>query len=530
MKRIALAALGFALAIGASACSEMAPPAELLPNLPEGMVLTNPLASSSNILADGTARQGSASVAYLSAAPGTLGISVIGATVRNQSQGGGIVYVTIVDGGFDPVAIPADAGDRLEFLSQLADGTTTSITLAVPPRRRPSVVRSQPPKGRTDVAVNSQIRIVFTEPIASSSATTSSIVLLLNGNTVAGQIQLSIDALSADFVPDVVLEPLTTYSLQVTQQIRDVDGEPLDEPFVVTFTTGMPLPPPVTLPPPVNGSIAFTTDRHGEREIYVMNPDGTNQVRLTNNTIIDDFPAWSPNRQKIAFLSGTSGQNGSTCEQCAIYTMNADGTGKTFVTALTGAGSWPFYGQKISWSPDGGRIAFEDVVSNRVNVFVVNIDGTNRVNINDNGGSPSWSPDGSKIMFSRETTPGYGLHLYTMNPNGTGVTLVVTGAGDPWYCYAFGGAEWSPTGEKIIYGATCWEDFMSVFVSQADGTNRQMVAGHWTVGNAGSPKWAPEGTWFVFADFWVREIFIGNVDGSPRIQLTTLGNNFNPAW
>ncbi|MDQ3648932.1 MAG: hypothetical protein M3458_01380 [Acidobacteriota bacterium] len=53
----------------------------------------------------------------------------------------------------------------------------------------------------------------------------------------------------------------------------------------------------------MNGKIAFTSDRDGNREIYVMNNDGTNQVRLTNNAGADDFPAWSPNGSRLAFLS-----------------------------------------------------------------------------------------------------------------------------------------------------------------------------------------------------------------------------------
>src|SRR5688572_31452926 len=78
----------------------------------------------------------------------------------------------------------------------------------------------------------------------------------------------------------------------------------------------------------LNGQIAFSSDRNGDREIYVMNPDGTNQVRLTNNVVFDDFPDWSPDGQKIVFLSRR------TDGIWAVFIMNKDGTGRTEVTQV----------------------------------------------------------------------------------------------------------------------------------------------------------------------------------------------------
>ncbi len=70
-----------------------------------------------------------------------------------------------------------------------------------------------------------------------------------------------------------------------------------------------------------NGKIAFTSDRDGNYEIYVLNADGSEQTRITNNTASDSDPAWSPHGTKIAFTSDRDGNY-------EIYVMNADGSGQ----------------------------------------------------------------------------------------------------------------------------------------------------------------------------------------------------------
>ena len=60
-------------------------------------------------------------------------------------------------------------------------------------------------------------------------------------------------------------------------------------------------------------------------EIYVMDAEGSNQVRLTNNSVYDADPAWSPDGTKIVFVRDT----GSTYD---LWVMNANGTGETQLT------------------------------------------------------------------------------------------------------------------------------------------------------------------------------------------------------
>ena len=81
-------------------------------------------------------------------------------------------------------------------------------------------------------------------------------------------------------------------------------------------------PQPTDPPPPVPCMIAFESDRDGNREIYLMGPDGNDPVNLTNNPSNDTQPAMSADGSQIAFISSRETE---TCVGQSLYIMNADG-------------------------------------------------------------------------------------------------------------------------------------------------------------------------------------------------------------
>lgn len=137
-----------------------------------------------------------------------------------------------------------------------------------------------------------------------------------------------------------------------------------------------------------DGSTVSLVIRDPERQgIYLRNPDGVNQIPLTNTP--DYNPVWSPTAHQLAFISDADGNP-------EVYVMNTDATERRRLTQTPAAE----YG--IAWSPDGRKIAYVSEQDGNPEVYVVDIrsGSTNRLtrnNVPDN--EPVWSPDSNRIAF-----------------------------------------------------------------------------------------------------------------------------------
>jgi Tol biopolymer transport system component len=312
--------------------------------------------------------------------------------------------------------------------------------------------------------------------------------------------------------------------------------------------------------PGANGRIAFDSERDSfdfggkggcvrVREIYTMNPDGSDQQRLTTFEAgsggCNTDPAYSPDGTKILFVRHAfrspevESEGGDfNCQRYVtgdIWVMNADGSAQTQVTSEA-RDSDP------SWSPDGTKILFrrsgfcENEVSaaeesggfSQSDIYSANVDGSDQQNLTPDeelcvsNREPVWSPDGTQIAFSSNRDEGW--HIFVANADGSGPQNISGDNPDDH------DPDWSPNSARLTFTRDG-----HIWVMDRNGGNQAFV----TQGEAEEKQsvWSPDATMLSFA---VRaptgeteyEIAVANADGSGQHSLTAPSplREANPNW
>ena len=150
----------------------------------------------------------------------------------------------------------------------------------------------------------------------------------------------------------------------------------------------------------------------------------TDWRNLTDNSLGgDEYPAWSPDGTRIAFHSHRDGN-------WEIYVMNSDGSEQTRLTDNPGEDTFP------SWSPDGSRLIFSSATIGYTDIYMINVDGTGLTQLTDDPApeyDPSWSPDGSIIAFTRAVDEDpRSAHIYLMQADGSAQKQITDTPASDW--------------------------------------------------------------------------------------------------
>ena len=300
--------------------------------------------------------------------------------------------------------------------------------------------------------------------------------------------------------------------------------------FAIVIVLGL---TPLMVAVDAQAQIAFVSNRDGDKDIYVMDTDGGNLRRLTDNSDGDADPVWSPDGKRIAFKSDRDGHvNVHGWPTHDIYVMDADGSNPQNLTNNP-ADDWD-----PSWSPDGKRIAFtsrRDGFFN-IEVYAMDADGSNLQNLTNNprdDRNPSWSPYGAHIVFSArrkghfENKFSITHEVYVMNVDGGNQRRLTDNRNNDW------DPVWSPDGKRIAFEADRKGNLekFDIYVMDADGGNLQKLTNHraWD----GSPSWSPDGERIVFHSErdGNYEIYVMDADGGNLQNLTNhRRGDFSPAW
>ncbi len=258
--------------------------------------------------------------------------------------------------------------------------------------------------------------------------------------------------------------------------------------------------------------IAYVSDRTGYKELYVMDYDGRNPLKVTADRSLCMSPAWSPDGKTLAYVSYRD-------KNPDLYGLDLETGRRWKISGTAGLNISP------AWSPGGKRLAVALSKDGSAEIYVMTRDGNDlerlTYGVYDNV-APSWAPNGREIVFNsgRSGSP----QIYIMGADGTDVRRIT-----------FEGAynaspQWSPRADRIVF-VTQVNGLFKIATISPDGSNfQQLTTGR---GNDENPSWSPSGRQIVFSSN--REgrfnLYIMNADGSDIERITPNDANFtSPAW
>ncbi|MEK7431645.1 MAG: pentapeptide repeat-containing protein, partial [Cyanobacteriota bacterium] len=233
-----------------------------------------------------------------------------------------------------------------------------------------------------------------------------------------------------------------------------------------------------TIPNPIPGYdsisessdfFAYSTNKDGNNEIYMMNENGLNQLRLTSNTVYDYNPIISPNKKKIMYV----GEDSNGDEE--IFIVNVDGTN---LINLTNNANNDDYSPVFS--DDGTKIIYTSEINGWSDIFIMNIDGSNKINLTNLENTKDKNPTifKNKIVFYSGRNGND--DIYSMNFDGSYLTQLTTNTASDK------SPKFSPDGTKILFLSDVDHvGLYNIWTMDANtGDNKKRITNHWVISSS----------------------------------------------
>ncbi len=273
---------------------------------------------------------------------------------------------------------------------------------------------------------------------------------------------------------------------------------PTDAPTEISPTETQ---PPVV--PPVQGTIAFESNRDGNPGIYALTSPDLTVTQLSISSGVDTQPMYSPDGSLIVFTSNRDGND-------EIYIMNANGGGQSNLTSNAAQDLYP------AWSSDGQWILFTTDRAENKNqeIYRMRTDGSDLQNLSNNPDFNDYQPTwlGGRIAFT--TNREGNQQIFVMEGDGTGQINISNNSFDDFYPRS------TLSGNRLVFVSTRDNNQQDVFVMNADGADQTNLSNNTSQDT--SPSWSPDAEWITFAsdrggDF---DIFVMRSNGADVFNLT----------